>query len=125
MRTFCAVSSAVFLVVIGILHGIVNVSTMVRAVGRGTIPAHLALPAVANAAFSGIAMAVFGLLVFVALPGLRAGERQAGRVVLVIGIVVSLIGAIGFAYSPKQPSVLIFLFFGLLLLVSYKRPPAS
>ncbi len=43
--TICTVATALFLIVIGILHGIVNVSSMSRAVGRGEIPARLEISA--------------------------------------------------------------------------------
>ena len=39
ITTFCATSTALFLLLIGILHSIVNVSGLRRAIERGEIPA--------------------------------------------------------------------------------------
>jgi hypothetical protein len=113
--TISTVATALFLIVIGILHGIVNVSSMSRAVGRGEIPARLEISAIANAAFSGAAMCMLGLLIFLALPGLRAGSRQAHRLTVAIGLFLCIAGLASYLWMPTKPLVLIFLFFGALL----------
>ena len=113
--TICTVATALFLMVIGILHGIVNVSSMSRAVERGEIPARLEISAIANAAFSGAAMCMLGLLIFFALPGLRAGSRQAHRLAVAIGLFLSIAGLASYLWVPTKPLVLIFLLFGALL----------
>lgn len=115
ITNFCAIPAALFLVLIGILHAIVNVSSLRRAIGRGEIAARLGNAVLANAMFSGAALCFLGLLVLLVLPGLRAGSRQAARVAVVIGIVVGVVGAAGYVWAPTKPSVLIFLFFGALL----------
>jgi hypothetical protein len=115
MATFCAIPTAVFLLLIGILHTVVNVSGMRRAIERGDIPARLGGAAVANAAFSGLALSMLGLLVLLVLPGLRAGSRQASRLAMAIGLFVGFGGVAGYLWSPTQPAVLIFLLFGALL----------
>jgi hypothetical protein len=117
ITALCTIPAALFLLVIGILHGIVNVSVMRRAIGRGEIAARLGNSVLANAAFSGAALSILGLLVLLVLPGLRNGNRHAGRVAIAIGIVVGVIGAAGYVLVPTKPSVLIFLFFGALLAV--------
>jgi hypothetical protein len=115
IANFCAIPAAVFLVVIGLLHAFVNVSGMRRAIARGDLPARLGGSFIANALFSGLALSLLGLLVFLVLPGLRAGGRLAARVAIAIGTFVGVAGAAGFLWVPTKPSVLIFLFFGALL----------
>ena len=115
VANFCAIPTALFLLAIGILHGFVNVSGMQRAIARGDVPPRLGASFVANAAFSGVAIAMLGVLVFVVLPGLRIGSRQAARVALSIGVFIGGIGMAGFVWAPTKPIILIFLFFGTLL----------
>ncbi len=115
ITNLCAIPTALFLLLIGILHSIVNVSGFRRALARGEIAARLGDSILVNAAFSGAAMSVLGLLVLLVLPGLRAGSRQASRVATAIGIFVGVLGVAGYIRVPTRPSVLIFLFFGALL----------
>ena len=115
IANFCAIPTALFLVLIGILHSIVNVSGYRRALARGEIAARLGESVLLNAVFAGLAMSMLGLLVFLVLPGLRAGSRRAGRVATAIGIFVGVLGAAFYLRVPTRPSVLIFLFFGALL----------
>ncbi len=115
ITNFCVIPAALFLVVIGILHTIVNVSGLRRAIARGEIAARLGDSVLVNAAFTGVAMSMLGVLVILVLPGLRAGNRQAGRLATAIGILVSALGVAGYLWVPTRPSVLIFLFFGALL----------
>ena len=115
ITNLCAIPTALFLLLIGILHSIVNVSGFRRALARGEIAARLGDSILVNAAFSGAAMSVLGLFVLLVLPGLRAGSRQASRVATAIGIFVGVLGVAGYIRVPTRPSVLIFLFFGALL----------
>jgi hypothetical protein len=117
ITNFCAIPAALFLVVIGILHTIVNVSGLRRAIARGEISARLGDSVIVNAAFTGVALSMLGILVIIVLPGLRAGNRQAGRLATAVGILVSVAGVAGYLWVPTRPSVLIFLFFGALLAV--------
>jgi hypothetical protein len=113
ITTFCVIPSALFLLLIGMLHSIVNVSGFRRAIERGEIPARFGDSVLVNAAFSGAAMSVLGLLVLLVLPGLRAGRSQARSVA--IGIFVGVVGAAGYVWAPTRPGVLIFLVLGALL----------
>jgi hypothetical protein len=115
ITNFCAIPTALFLFLIGILHAIVNVSGFRRALARGEIAARLGDSVLVNAAFSGAAMSMLGLLVLLVLPGLRTGSRQASRVATAIGIFLSVLGVAGYLRVPTRPAVLIFLFFGALL----------
>ena len=65
ITTFCAIPAALFLLLIGIIHGVVNVSGMRRAIARGDIAARLGYSVVVNALFSGAALSILGLLVLV------------------------------------------------------------
>jgi hypothetical protein len=119
IANFCAIPAALFLLLIGILHGIVNVSVMRQAIERGQIAARLGNSVLVNAAFSGAALSIFGLMVLLVLPGLRNGSRQAAHVATVIGMIIGVVGAAGYVWVPTKPSVLIFLFFGVLLAVPF------
>ena len=115
ITNFCVIPAALFLVVIGMLHTIVNVRGLRRAIARGEIAARLGDSVIVNAAFTGVATSMLGVLVLLVLPGLRAGNRQAGRLATAVGILVSVVGVAGYLWVPTRPSVLIFLFFGALL----------
>ncbi len=71
IATFCAIPTALFLFFIGILHSIVNVSQMGQAIERGNIPPRLVGSVIANAAFSGTAMSMLGLLLLLVGGGIR------------------------------------------------------
>ena len=115
ITNFCAIPAALFLLLIGILHGFVNVAGVQRAIGRGDIAARLGVSMLLNAAFSGVAISLLGLIVLLVLPELRAGSRKARRVAAGIGIFVAGLGAAGYLWVPTRPTVLVFLFFGALL----------
>ena len=115
ITNFCAIPTALFLLLIGILHSIVNVAGVQRAVERGDIAGRLGVSVILNAAFSGVAISLLGLIVLLVLPGLRSGSRRARRVATGIGIFVGVLGAAGYLWVPTRPTVLIFLFFGALL----------
>ena len=117
IANYCVIPSALFFLLIGIIHSIVNVAGSQRAIERGEIPARLGVPVLLNAAFSGVAISLLGIIVFLLLPELRAGSRKACRVDAVIGVFVGILGAAGYLWVPTRPSVLIFLFFGALLAV--------
>jgi lysylphosphatidylglycerol synthetase-like protein (DUF2156 family) len=117
ITNFCAIPTALFLLLIGVLHSIVNVTGVRRAIERGEIAPRLGDSVLVNAAFSGVAMSLLGLLVLLVLPGLRVGSRQAGRLATAIGIFVGVLGIAGYLWVPTRPLVLIFLFFGALLAV--------
>jgi chromate transport protein ChrA len=115
ITNFCAIPAALFLLLIGVLHCIVNVAGLRRAIERGEIATRLGDSVLVNAALSGVAMSLLGLLLLLVLPGLRSGSRQAGRLATAIGIFVGVLGAAGYLWVPTRPLVLIFLFFGALL----------
>jgi len=117
ITNFCAIPTGLFLLLIGVLHGIVNVAGVRRGIDRGEIAMRLGDSVLVNAAFSGAAMSLLGLLVLLVLPGLRSGSRQAARLATAIGIFVGVLGTAGYLWVPTRPLVLIFLFFGALLAV--------
>jgi hypothetical protein len=102
ITNFCAIPAALFLVVIGILHSVVNVSGFRRALVRGDIAARFGEAVIINAAFSGLFLSFLGLLVLLLLPGLRSGSRQAGRVAAAIGFFVGALGLAGFIWVPDE-----------------------
>jgi len=124
ISNFCAIPTALFLLFIGILHDIVGLSGLRRAIERGEIAARFGESHLVNWAFSGAAMSMLGVIVLLVLPGLRAGSRQAASVATAIGVFVGAFGAAGYLWVPTRPQVLIFLFFGALLaapLLIWKR----
>jgi hypothetical protein len=112
----CVIPAAVFLLLIGIIHGIVNVSGLWRAIERGDIPQRFRVALLMNAGLSGLAL-LLGVIVLFLLTALRAGSRRAFHITAAVGIFVALIGAGGYLWVPTSPSILIFLFFGALLAV--------
>ena len=117
ITTLCAIVSALFLLVIGIAHSIVNVFGLRRALARGEVAARLGDAVLFNAAFSGLFMSLFGVIVLLLLPQLRAGNRQACRVAAAIGLLTGSSGVAGLILDPSKPLVLIFLLFSLPLLL--------
>jgi hypothetical protein len=114
IANFCAIPSALFLLLIGI-HRVVNVLVGRRAIARGEIAARLRDSVVVNAAFAGLALSLLGVLILLPMPALRAGSRTAARVAAAVGLFVGVLGAAGSLWAPTKPSVLIFLFFGVVL----------
>jgi len=117
ISNLCTIPAALFLLLIGIVHSIVNIWSLRRALTRGDIAARFGDTVLFNAAFSGLFMSLLGLVVLLLLPGLRAGSRQAGHVATAIGIFIGLLGVVGYIWVPTKPLVLIFLFFGAMLAV--------
>jgi hypothetical protein len=107
--------AAAFLVVIGVLHNLVGLPSLRRAIERGEIAARLGDPHLVNWAFSGGMLSLLGVIVFMLLPELWRGSRLAWRVSAAIGVFVAAIGLVGYLWVPTQPSVLVFLGFGTLL----------
>ena len=117
ISNLCTIPAALFLLLIGIVHSIVNIWSLRRALARGDIAARFGDTVLFNAAFSGLFMSLLGLVVLLLLPGLRAGNRQAGHVTTAIGIFIALLGVVGYIRVPTKPLVLIFVFFGAMLAV--------
>ena len=115
ITNFCAIPTALFLLLIGIIHSVVNVAVGQRAIARGEIADRLRDSVVVNAAFSGLALSLLGVIVLLVLPELRAGSRKAARAATAVGVFVGVLGAAGYLWAPTKPTVLIFLFFGALL----------
>jgi hypothetical protein len=119
-----AALGAVFLVVIGVLHNLVGLPSLRRAIERGEIASRLGDPHLVNWAFSGATLSLLGVIVFMLLPELWRGSRLAWRVSATIGVFVAAIGALGYLWVPTEPSVLVFFAFGVLLagpLLAFQR----
>src|SRR5213080_3620788 len=96
ITNICVIPAALFLILIGIVHSMVNFSGLRRALARGEIAARLGETVLFNAVFSGLFMSLLGLLVLILLPELRAGSRQACRAAAAIGIFMGLLGVVGY-----------------------------
>jgi hypothetical protein len=117
ITSICAIPAALFLLLIGIVHSMVNFSGLRRALARGEIAARLGDTVLFNAVFSGLLISLLGLVVLLLLPGLRVGSREACRVAVAIGFFLGLLGLVGYIRVPTKPLILISLFLGVLLAV--------
>ena len=125
VTSLLAVPAALFLLLIGVVHGVVNVNGLRRGLERGQISARFSDAVLVNAGFSGAALSLLGLIVLLGLPGLLTGSRDARHVATAIAACTASVGAGGYLWSPAQPQVLIFLFFGLLLAAAVASAPSG
>ena len=80
ISNFCAIPAAIFLVVIGLLHSFFSVSGGRRMMERrGPHGATWRRLHRQLRCFQGLALSLLGLLVFLVLPGLRAGSHARPR----------------------------------------------
>ena len=109
------------LTLLGILHNVVGLQALQRAVSRGELAQRLAAPHTVNWLFSGAALSLLGVLVMLAARELGGPGRLAHRVVLLTGIFLVALGLVGYALEPR-PAVLVFTALGLLLCAPALRP---
>lgn len=102
------------LVGIGILHDIVNIPWLMRAMARGDVPAKIGEQMVANAAFAGLALAFLGVLLFLIASDLGKGRHAASRIGIAIGLFMVLTGIAAYMWIPRE-GVLIFSAMGALV----------
>ncbi len=102
------------LCVVGVLHDLVNISFLMRAIARGDIAPKMGHQLVANVALAGLAFALFGVYLVLSAPELGRGKRAAWRIVVVIGLFLSVSGVAAYLWLPIK-RVLIFSVLGALL----------
>ena len=102
----CALAGA-GLVVLGLLHCVLGVPSLQRAVERGLVSPVVAGPQMVSWIFSGGAMCLCGALLAVWIPDLLRGRRLAWRSALVVGLFYVLVGLGAVLWVP-HPSVLVF-----------------
>ena len=95
------------LCVVGVLHDIVNIPSLTRALARGEIAERFGHQLVANVAFAGLTLALLGVLLVLIAPELRQGKHAAWRIGIVIGLFLVFSGVAAYLWLPRAP-VLIF-----------------
>jgi len=102
----CALAGA-GLVILGLLHCVLGVPSLQRAVERGLVAPVVAGPQMVNWIFSGGAMCLCGALLALWIPDLQRGRRSAWRSALVVGGFYVLVGLGAYLWVPHA-SVLVF-----------------
>ena len=92
---------------VGVLHDIVNIPSLTRAIARGEIAERMGPQLVSNVAFGGLALSLLGVLLVVIAPDFRKGKHTAWRIGMVIGLFFVLSGVAAYLWLPRE-SVLIF-----------------
>ncbi len=93
--------------VVGVVHDIVNIPYLRRAVARGEIAERLAPQLVVNVAMAGLALAMLGVFLILVAPDLAKGKHTAWRIGIVIGLYFVLSGVAAYLWLPVA-RVLIF-----------------
>lgn len=95
------------LCVVGVVHDIVNIPSLTRALARGEIAARVYPQLVTNVAFGGLALTLLGVFLLLIAPDLGKGKHTAWRIGIVIGLFLVLSGVAAYLWLPRAP-VLIF-----------------
>ena len=99
---------------VGVLHDILNIPSLLRAIARGDVAERMGAQLVANVAFGGLALALLGILLLLVAPDLAKGRRTAWRIGVVIGLFLVFDGIAAYWWLPRA-AVLIFSVAGALL----------
>lgn len=102
------------LCVVGVLHDIVNIPYLSRALARGEIAERMGPQLVANVAFGGLALTLLGALLLLIAPDIAKGKHMAWRIGIMIGLFFVLSGVAAYLWLPRG-RVLIFSALGGLL----------
>jgi hypothetical protein len=102
------------LCVVGVLHDIVNIPFLNRAIARGDIAPRLGHQLVANVALAGLALALFGVFLVLSATELSRGKRAAWRIVVVIGLFLLLSGVAAYLWLPVKRVLIASVLGGLL-----------
>lgn len=90
------------LCLIGVLHDIVNIPAIRRAITRGEITERMGPQLVANVALAGLALALLGVLLLLNAPELGKGKRAAWRMSTVIGLFLVFSGVAAYIWLPRE-----------------------
>ena len=97
---------------IGILHAIINVRPVTRAIARWEI-VETGAQLVANVVLAGLALVILGSF-WLSASDLEKGKRSSWRIAFVVGVFLTLSGVAAYLWLPR-PSVFIFSALGLVL----------
>lgn len=92
---------------VGVLHDVVNIRAVQRAVARGEIAERMGRQVIANVAFGGATISVLGLILLISARDLGTGSRAAWRTSLLVGAFLVVGGVAGYLWQPI-PQVLLF-----------------
>src|SRR4030095_5385038 len=87
---YIALVVGALLCVVGVLHDIVNIPSLTRALARGEIAERMGPQLVANVALAGLALALLGVLLVLIASDLGQGKRASWRIGVVIGLFLML-----------------------------------
>ena len=99
------------LLTLGVIHDLVNIPALLRAIARGSIATRLGRELIANVAFGGLALSFLGVLLILIARELRRGTRLAWRIGVAIGLFLAFDGVAAYLWLPVA-SVLLFSAFG-------------
>ncbi len=99
---------------VGVVHDVVNIPSLRQAVARGEIFPRLGPQLVANVAFGGLALSLFGVVIILITPDIAKGRRTAWRIAVLIGLFFVLSGVAAYWWLPRA-RVLYFSAVGALL----------
>lgn len=102
------------LCVVGVLHDIVNIPALRRALARGEIAEKMGPQLIFNVALAGLALAVLGVLLVLIAADLGKGKHTPWRIGIAIGSFLVITGVAAYLWLPRPP-VLIFAAIGVLL----------
>ena len=101
---------------IGILHAVINVRSVTRAIARGEIVERMGAQLVVNVVLAGLALVILGSFLLLIASDLEKGKRSSWRIAFVVGVFLTLTGVAAYLWLPR-PSVFIFSALGLVLTV--------
>jgi hypothetical protein len=88
--------------VLGVVHDIVNIPALTRAIARGDIAERMGAQLVVNVALAGLSLTLFGILLVLIAPELGKGKHTAWRIDIVIGLFLVLTGVVGYLWLPRE-----------------------
>jgi hypothetical protein len=92
---YIALALGALLCGIGILHAIINVRSVTRAIARGEIVERMGAQLVANVVLAGLALVILGSFLLLIASDLEKGKRSSWRIAFVVGVFLTLSGVAG------------------------------
>jgi len=104
----------VLLGLVGLLHAVVNVRGLQRAVARGELAERLEPQMMANVVFGGAMLSMSGAILLLVAFGLSTPHRTLWSIGVLIGLFLFAMGVAAYVWEPI-PSVLLFAVLGALV----------
>lgn len=111
---YIALAVGALLCGLGILHAIINVRSVSRAIVRGEIVERMGAQLIANVVLAGLALVILGSFLLMVASDLEKGKRSSWSIAFAVGVFLTLSGVAAYLWLPK-PSVFIFSALGLVL----------